>query len=83
MAKARKGNTMYFRIYHEKLGGHVHMRVFAGRYKHSLGKCGDLSMRDDEFEEFVRRLDGTGVELLPDGEKPALASGANYGRAKP
>jgi hypothetical protein len=43
---------MIFRIYHETLGGHVHMRVFAGKAEGALGKCGDLTMRVDEFEVF-------------------------------
>lgn len=32
---------MIFRIYHETLGGHVHMRIFAGKRDGALGKCGD------------------------------------------
>jgi len=43
---------MIFRIYHETLGGHVHMRLFAGKQEGGLGKCGDLTMRIDEFEAF-------------------------------
>lgn len=43
---------MIFRIYHETLGGHVHMRVFAGKSEGALGKCGDLTMRVEEFEVF-------------------------------
>ena len=43
---------MIFRIYHETAGGHVHMRVFAGKRDGALGKCGDLCMRVEEFEEF-------------------------------
>jgi hypothetical protein len=40
---------MIFRIYFERLGGHVHLRVFAGDAEGSLGKCGDLTMRAEEF----------------------------------
>ena len=43
---------MIFRIYWEPMGGHVHMRVFAGKQECGLGKCGDLTMRVDEFEQF-------------------------------
>lgn len=38
---------MTFTIYHQQLGGHVHMRVFANG-----GKCGDLCMRENEFTAF-------------------------------
>ena len=43
---------MIFRIYHETLGDHVHMRVFAGKQDGNLGKCGDLTMRVEEFLQF-------------------------------
>ena len=46
---------MIFRIYHKKLGGHVHMRVFSGKTDGALGKCGDLTMREEEFAEFFAR----------------------------
>jgi hypothetical protein len=46
---------MIYRIYHKRLGGHVHMRVFAGKQDGGLGKCGDLIMRDYEFDEFRSR----------------------------
>jgi hypothetical protein len=43
---------MIFRIYHRTVGGHVHMRFFAGRTEGALGKCGDLVMRVEEFVVF-------------------------------
>lgn len=43
---------MIFRIYHETKGGHVHMRVFSGAHEGAIGKCGDLCMRIDEFDQF-------------------------------
>jgi len=43
---------MIFRIYHKTLGGHVHMRVFAGAHEGALGKCSDLIMRQEEFQHF-------------------------------
>lgn len=42
-----------FRIYYEVAGGHVHCRVFAGKNPGALGKCGDLTMRKDEFDAFM------------------------------
>lgn len=44
----------YFRVYYKILGGHVHMRVFAGKGSLSLGLCGTLVMRVEEFEDFRR-----------------------------
>ena len=40
---------MIFRVYHETKGGHVHIRLFAGKRDGALGKCGDLCMRVEEF----------------------------------
>jgi len=52
------------RFHHELLGGHVHMGVFANivpktGYDHgyTLGKCGDLTMREEEFALFRGALD--------------------------
>ena len=44
---------MIFRLYHETKGGHVHCRLFAGPHEGALGKCGDLTMRAEEFEQFA------------------------------
>lgn len=35
-----------------KKGGHIHIRVFAGPHEWALGKCGDLVMRPEEWDEF-------------------------------
>lgn len=43
---------MIFRLYHVLQGGHVHCRLFAGPHDGTLGKCGDLVMRKDEFTLF-------------------------------
>lgn len=45
---------MIFRVRHRIIGGHVHIRFFAGAHEGALGKCGDLIMRIDEFSEFQR-----------------------------
>jgi hypothetical protein len=44
-----------FRIYHTPMGGHVHLRVFAGDNENGLGLCGNLTMRLDEFALFKDR----------------------------
>lgn len=40
---------MIVRVYYRELGGHTHMRVFAGEREGALAKCGDLIMRNYEF----------------------------------
>ena len=46
----------HFRILHETLGGHVHMRVFAGKDVAHLGLCGKLVMREEEFRDFQQNM---------------------------
>lgn len=46
---------MIFRLYYELRGAHVHCRLFAGPHDGALGKCGDLTMRGEEFEQFMER----------------------------
>lgn len=43
---------MIFRVYHQTLGGHVHMKFYAGVHEGALGKCGNLTMRIEEFAIF-------------------------------
>lgn len=47
---------MIFRIYHKQLGQHVHMRVFSGGSNKALAKCGNLVMREEEFQQWRRWL---------------------------
>lgn len=57
-----------FRVRWELLGGHVHMRVFAGKGSASLGLCGTLVMRQEEFEDFQRAVLVRGnVEFVEEG----------------
>ncbi len=44
---------MIFRLYHETRGGHVHCRLFAGPHEGALGKCGEFTMRVEEFASLV------------------------------
>lgn len=59
---------MILRIYHEKRGGHVHMAVFVGNTSGALGKCGELTVRVDEFDEFRSRVGAEFVEVK-DGKR--------------
>jgi hypothetical protein len=40
-----------FRFRYETLGAHTHVRVFAGTG--TLGKCGDLVFRAEEWQKFM------------------------------
>ena len=43
----------HFRLRYEKAGAHVHCRWFAGKGRElTRGKCGDLTMRENEFDDF-------------------------------
>lgn len=73
-------STTLFRLRYEVKGGHTHVRFFAGKGSASLGKCGDLVFRNEEWEEFLRELDrrppGGSIEVLP--EEPERASGLPF-----
>jgi hypothetical protein len=56
---------MIFRMYYQQRGGHTHMRLFAGKQDGALGKCGDLTMRNYEFDEF-RELHEHTIEFRPE-----------------
>lgn len=45
-----------FRLKHETCGGHVHVRVFAGKGTLTLANCGTLVMRVDEWKDFVNEM---------------------------
>ncbi len=62
-----------FRLRWEVQGGHTHVRVFAGKGASSLGKCGDLVFRNEEWKDFLAELDrrppGGAIEILEEGEQ--------------
>lgn len=47
-----------FRFRWKLMGGHVHVRLFAGKSE-TGGKCGDLVFREDEWEDFKDEVLGT------------------------
>lgn len=55
-----------FRFRYEELGGHTHVRVFAGANKAALAKCGDLVFRNDEWSDLVGLIYHS--ELTPFGK---------------
>lgn len=50
---------MILRVRYEVRGGHTHCRMFMGEHDWALGKCGDLTFRNTEFELMQRALEGT------------------------
>jgi len=59
---------MIFRLRYKILGGHTHIRVFAGQGETSLGKCGDLVFRNEEWVEFIGQLTKTSIEFRHEDE---------------
>ena len=53
-----------FIIYWKLLGGHVHMRVFCGKPGFTKAKCGDLVMREEEFDEFRKEIESPYVDSI-------------------
>jgi len=59
---------MFFRLRYKVLGGHTHVRFFAGQGDSSLGKCGDLVFRNEEWVAFIGQLANTSIEILHENE---------------
>lgn len=65
-----------FRFRYEVAGGHTHVRLFAGEgLGFTLGKCGDLTFRNDEWSDFSRAINalsdvpnfaGAAFEIVPE-----------------
>lgn len=56
-----------FRLRYKQLGGHTHVRVFAGKGSLSLAHCGQLVFRNEEWADFLRELARPGnIEELPE-----------------
>ena len=54
---------LMYRFYFTVLGGHTHIRVFAGTTPGALGKCGDLTMRNEEWADFRCALLHSGLDV--------------------
>ena len=55
---------MLFRILFWRGEVHTTLSVFAGKQEGALGNCGDLVMRNEEFEAFRQLTEGKGEDLL-------------------
>ena len=58
---------MIFRLRYQELGGHTHVRVFVGSTAASLGKCGDLVFRNEEWKRLVTLLKATPIQVIAEG----------------
>lgn len=57
----------FFRIYYRVLGGHTQTRWFAGpNPRISMGKCGELTFQNEEFEALRKLFQHAQVEFLED-----------------
>lgn len=57
-----------FRLRYKKLGGHIHVRVFAGNVPdgsnpndYALGNCGTLTLREEEWAALRQTMAGNPV----------------------
>jgi hypothetical protein len=61
-----------FRFRTSVKGAHTHVSLFAGKGTLSLGKCGDLVFRNEEWAAFVEEINrgkaGGCIEILKWGE---------------
>jgi len=82
---------MLFRMCYQVLGGHTHVRVFAGEGTLSLGHCGELAFRNEEWTAFQQNLyrfmqPGSDIEVVqeacehPNSEHLADNSSCSTGR---
>ncbi len=54
----------FFRVYYRVLGGHTHTRWFSGGNPRAvMGKCGDLTFVNDEWEALRKILQHSTVEI--------------------
>jgi hypothetical protein len=63
---------MLFRLRFRVLGDHTHVRVFAGKGSLSLGCCGDLTFRNEEwtvFKDNLARGIGSDIEVVPESNE--------------
>lgn len=47
-----KQQPLFVRLVAKRLGGHIHVAMFAGFNLDRLGKCGDFTLREEEWPAF-------------------------------
>lgn len=61
---------IYFRVYYTIRGGHTHTRWFAGKsLRETMGCCGDLTFRNEEFIELMRLIKQSQILFHEEPEK--------------
>ena len=71
---------MFWRTYYKRLGDHVHCRLFCGTQKGSLGKCGDVVFRHEEFAEFTKIHRVLSMEFIREVDRFDEPVGEDYVR---
>jgi hypothetical protein len=64
--------TRVLRLYHRQLGSHTHVRVFCGMQGFTLASCGQLTFRNEEWEDIQRLL--RNAEILVEPPSSAIPS---------
>lgn len=70
---------MIWRMYYVKQGGHVHCRLFCGPIEGALGKCGDITFREEEFTEFTRIRKVIAMDFRREMDKDGAPAGDSDG----
>lgn len=63
-------SSMHFRLRYRVLGGHTHVRVFAGPTRKSAhGRCGELILTNEEWAAFSGGLAAYYEQYVPPEER--------------
>jgi hypothetical protein len=66
-AVERGKKTVIFKFVYQKLGGHVHFNLWAGKAEGALGKCGTFVVAEEELVpllNLLRRGSGAGGTVI-------------------
>jgi hypothetical protein len=55
---------MIFKFRHERGGDHIHISIFAGKTDGSLGKAGDICLREEEWQEFRSLIESVPARMF-------------------
>lgn len=68
-----KGSHLkHLRLRFKQVGGHTHVRVFCGEQGFTLAKCGELTFRNDEWDDIQKLL--RNAEIVPEDRTEAPTS---------
>ena len=69
---------MIWRLYYERRGKHVHCRLFAGPQEGTLGNCGALTFRIDEWLEFTSLRKVLAMDFVREMDSAGQPAGDDY-----